>query len=242
MNYFVYKGIRSSDMGIRIQEKNVFSAPKYEVTFQSIPGRNGDLIQPGGRLPNVQITYSVFVPAKSVDELASKLTAIKAWLYSGLQQYHDLADTYNSGYTRKAVFAGQLDIEDQLNKIGVFTISFSCHPYRFSTSGLETTEYASGDVVTNPYQFPSKPYMKVYGNGEGTLTIQSATDNSSWVFSDIDGYIEVDSEQMNFYKGADPQNDLVSGSGFPMLYPGENALTFTGGITKVEIEPRWVTL
>ena len=78
MNYFVYKGVRSSTMGIRIQEKNVFSAPKYDVTFQSIPGRNGDLIQPGGRLPNVQITYTVFVPAKSVAELASKLNAIKA--------------------------------------------------------------------------------------------------------------------------------------------------------------------
>lgn len=242
MNYFVYKGVRSSTMGIRIQEKNVFSAPKYDVTFQSIPGRNGDLIQPGGRLPNVQITYTVFVPAKSVAELASKLNGIKAWLYSGLDQYHELTDTYNSGYTRKAVFAGQLDIEDQLNKIGVFTISFSCHPYQFSLEGMALTEYASGDTVTNPFLFASKPYMKVYGDGEGTLTIQSASDNSTWVFSDIDGYIEVDSEQMNFYKGADPQNDLVSGNGFPMLYPGENALTFTGGITKVEIEPRWVTL
>ena len=37
MNYFEYKGIRSSDMGLRIQSKNVFSAPEYEVDFLSIP-------------------------------------------------------------------------------------------------------------------------------------------------------------------------------------------------------------
>ena len=43
---------------LRIESKNVFSAPEYDVTFQSIPGRNGDLILPNGRYPNVQVTYS----------------------------------------------------------------------------------------------------------------------------------------------------------------------------------------
>ena len=46
MNYFVYNGVRSTDMGVRIMSKNVFSAPKYDLTFQAIPGRNGDLINP----------------------------------------------------------------------------------------------------------------------------------------------------------------------------------------------------
>ena len=47
MNYFVYNGVSSLDMGLRIESKNVFSAPEYDVTFQSIPGRNGDLILQG---------------------------------------------------------------------------------------------------------------------------------------------------------------------------------------------------
>ena len=53
MNYFEYKGIRSSDMGLRIESKEVFSAPKYEVDFIEIPGRDGYLISGGGRFPNV---------------------------------------------------------------------------------------------------------------------------------------------------------------------------------------------
>lgn len=81
MNYFVYNGVSSLDMGLRIESKNVFSAPEYDVTFQSIPGRNGDLILPNGRYPNVQVTYSVFLPAKSIAELAEKITKVKAWLY-----------------------------------------------------------------------------------------------------------------------------------------------------------------
>ena len=56
MNYFVYNGVSSLDMGLRIESKNVFSAPEYDVTFQSIPGRNGDLILPNGRYPTVQVT------------------------------------------------------------------------------------------------------------------------------------------------------------------------------------------
>ena len=56
MNYFEYKGIRSWDLGIRIQEKEVFSGPKYDLGLEEIPGRDGDLIRTGGRFPNVQVT------------------------------------------------------------------------------------------------------------------------------------------------------------------------------------------
>ena len=46
MNYFIYNGISSKDMGVRISSKDIFSAPKYDLKFQSIPGRDGDLITP----------------------------------------------------------------------------------------------------------------------------------------------------------------------------------------------------
>ena len=47
---------------------------------------------------------------------------------------------------------------------------------------------------------------------------------------------------MNFYKGTKSKNDKVTGSGFPYLYPGKNTISYTGGVTKIEIIPRWVTL
>ena len=96
MNYFVYKGIRSSDMGLRIESKNVFSAPTYEAGFLSIPGRNGDLIAGSGRFPNVQVTYTVFLPAKTTTELSHKITAVKSWLYTQPDRYHLISDTYDN--------------------------------------------------------------------------------------------------------------------------------------------------
>lgn len=243
MNYFEYKGIRSSDMGLRIEGKNVFSAPKYDVDFLEIPGRDGDLIAGNGRFPNVQVTYSVFLPAKNISELSQKITAVKAWLYSGLDSYHTLSDTYDTAFFRHAVYAGKLNIEDELNRIGVFTISFSCKPFRYDEAGtVSTTLSASGDVLLNPYPFTSHPIIRIEGKGKGTLTIQSEGSNATWNFTDIDGYVEVDSEQMNFYKDAEPKNDTVSGNGFPLLYPGENAISYSGGITAVTVIPRWCCL
>lgn len=242
MNYFVYKGIKSSDMGLRIESKEVFSAPEYEVDFLSIPGRHGDLIAGDGRFPNVQVTYSVFLPAKSVAELSQKITAVKGWLYSGLNSYHTLSDTYDTEFTRKAVYAGKLDIEDELNRIGIFTISFSCYPFRFSVSGEKNQLVGNGYSLTNPYQFESRPLIRVVGSGSGTLTIQSAESNAIWKFTDIDEYVEVDSEQMNCYKGTEPKNDTVEGDGFPILLPGENTFSFTGGISGITVTPRWCSI
>ena len=159
-------------MGLRIESKNVFSAPEYDVTFQSIPGRNGDLILPNGRYPNVQVTYSVFLPAKSIAELAEKITKVKAWLYGEQNAYHTLSDSYDTLYTRKAVYSGSLDIEDQLNRIGVFTVSFSCRPFRYSVAGADPiTLTQSGSTVTNPESFESLPILTLTGEGTVTLTI-----------------------------------------------------------------------
>lgn len=241
MNYFVYKGIRSCDMGIRIESKDVFSAPEYEVDFLSIPGRDGDLISSGGRLPNVQITYSVFIPAKTISELSAKITAVKGWLYSGLNTYHELTDTYDTEFSRKAVYAGKLDIEDEMNRIGIFTISFSCHPFRYSLEGQKGVMLLNGGKVDNPYPFISKPLITLAGKGKGTLTIQSLDNNATWIFDDVNG-VAIDSEQMNCYRGAESMNDTVSGDGFPLLHPGENIITFTGGITAVAVLPRWCSV
>jgi phage-related protein len=47
---------------------------------------------------------------------------------------------------------------------------------------------------------------------------------------------------MNFYQGTELKNDTVSGDGFPTFVFGENTVAFDGGITSVEIIPRWKTV
>ena len=232
-------------MGLRIESKNVFSAPSYDTRFQSIPGRDGDLIQTNGRFQNLQVTYTVFLPALSQTELSEKMTAVKAWLYTEPDRYHELTDTYDTQSFRKAVINTQLDVEDQLGKIGVFTVSFSCLPFKFLLSGQQEIPVSnSPSTLPNLTAFAAKPYIKVLGSGAGTLKLSNriARDIPTWEFSDIDGYVEIDSEEMNFYKGSVSCNEEVEGSGFPILLPGNNGITFTGGISGLVIVPRWVTI
>ena len=243
MNFFIYNGISSKDMGVRISSKDVYSAPKYDLKFQSIPGRDGDLISPNGRFPNTTVSYTCFIPAKSIQELSDKVTAVKCWLYTEPDRYHTLSDSYDTSFFRKAVFNNKLDISDEVSKIGVFTVNFTCHPMRFSHTGqVKTTFTASPFTLTNPYPFAAKPYLKINGRGTGTLTIQSASSNKIWEFSTLNGYTECDSELMNFYHDTEPKNDTVSGEGFPTFAPGDNTIAFDGGITSIEVIPRWKSI
>ena len=135
MSYFTYNGRSSADFGLHIEKKDVFSAPEYDAEFISIPGRSGDIINPNRRFSNIKVTYTVFLARKNVAALASNLRDIKGWLYSEPDRYHELTDSYDAEYFRYGVISGNLDIEEQLNKIGCFTVTFNCKPFKYSFAG-----------------------------------------------------------------------------------------------------------
>lgn len=242
MNRFVYNGVSSETMGIRIQKRNIYSAPKYTMTMLEIPGRDGALPYTDGRFENVTVGYTCFVPARSIQELNEKLTAIKGWLYAEPDRYHNLTDSYDTVFFRKALVNNQLDITEECRKIGLFTISFTCLPFRYANAGQIQVSATGTKTLTNPYRFAAKPYLKIYGSGTGSVTIQSSSSNKTWQFTGLAEYIECDSELMNFYKGTQSKNSSASGDGFPIFYPGNNTISFTGGITRIDILPRWVSL
>ena len=242
MSYFIYNGTKSSDLGVFIQSKNIYSSPKYDASLISIPGRNGDLISPGGRFGNASVSYTCFVSAKTIEELSDKMTAVKAWLYKEPGEYHDLSDSYDTKFKRSAFFNSKLDIADEAKKIGTFTVTFSCMPQRYLIESLTIEAHTTSFSVSNPYPLNAKPYIKISGSGNVSFAIQSGGTNRIWNIKDVDGYIECDSELMNFYKGTTPKNDTVTGTGFPTFLPGNNTVSFGGGITSVDIIPRWQTL
>ena len=156
MTYFTYNGRSSADFGLHIEKKDVFSAPSYDAEFISISGRSGDIINPNRRFSNIKVTYTVFLARKNTAALASVLRDIKGWLYSEPDRYHEITDSYDAGYFRYGVISGNLDIEEQLNKIGCFTVTFNCKPFKYSFAGQQTI--AEGNprlTVTNPTTFDS---------------------------------------------------------------------------------------
>ena len=235
-NAFTFNEVTSSSLGIEIESKNVYSAPALNQSFISVPGKDGDLLSKITNYKNIDISYSCFVIG------LSNLRKIKEWLYLGSSEYHKLEDSYDKDFYRKAVYKGALDIEDTYNKAGSFVISFSCLPFKYANDGDIKEEFISDFTITNPYSFPSKPYIKITGEGNIEMIISSESDNSTWQFTDVDGYIEIDSEKMMFYKETLNKNSEVSGLGYPLFYLGENSVSFTGAVSKIEVIPRWVSL
>lgn len=243
MTYFTYNGRSSADFGLHIEKKDVFSAPEYDAEFISIPGRSGDIINPNRRFSNIKVTYTVFLARKNAAALASVLRDIKGWLYSEPDRYHEITDSYDAEYFRYGVISGNLDIEEQLNKVGSFTVTFNCKPYKYSFAGQQMVSVDSTSIsVTNPTAFESRPYIKLYGSEAVTLNISSGSNTTSWTISAINEYIEIDSELMNCYKGIVLKNDTVMGDGFPMLKPGTNTISCVGAVTRIEAIPRWCYL
>ncbi len=243
MTSFTYNGRSSADFGLHIQSKSVFSAPEYDTEFISIPGRSGDIINPNRRFANIKVTYTVFLARKNTAALAAVLRDIKGWLYSEPDRYHELTDSYDAEYFRYGVISGNLDIEEQLNKVGSFTVTFNCKPYKYSFAGQEVLATSAKRLsVTNLTAFESRPYIKLYGSDAVTLNVSSRDSTSLWTISAIDEYIEIDSELMNCFKGTDLKNDTVTGDDFPVLKPGENVIACTGNVRRLEIIPRWCCL
>ena len=67
--------------------------------------------------------------------------------------------------------------------------------------------------------------------GDNLITIHS-----------FDRYVDLNCETHNAYNAGGFCNNTILSDDFPELPPGKTQITWTGGITAVEVTPRWWTL
>ena len=234
MNFFIFDGQSSADFGIYISGSGTYNAPERDIEVFSIPGRNGDLIVDNGRFKNIPVKYPCFI----TKEFPIKAERIRLWLNQN-QGYRKLEDTYSNDFYRMAYIKNELKFTTRpLNTSAEFDIEFICKPQRFLKTGdspiLLTT---TGAQIYNPYM-PSAPKITIYGTGNGSITINQI----NVTITDISDYIVLDCDLQNAYKGTQNQNLNIKAPVFPVLNSGENIIGWSGGITSVEIIPRWWTV
>lgn len=236
--FFTFKGRRSIDYGLVISKKTVYNSAKRDVTVTSVPGRDGDLIIDNGRYSNVSIGYEVqLVPDMTPWSFAELAQIIKGWLLPE-PGYFELWDTYDPRYYRVAAYVDAVNIEQQLNDLGSLSLTFNCKPYRYTVEGQQIITLTASTDIYNGEAYPAKPYIKVTGSGNITLTIN----DSAYELSSVNGSIELDSEMMNAFWGTTNMNANFSGTDFPIFMPGVNSISWSGTVSKVEIIPRWCCL
>lgn len=236
MGIVIFNGISSKDLHIQVQTEPDYDFPEKDYEVTHVPGRNGDIVIDQGSWQNVSRKYNLAMDAGKISytEVASKLVQ---WLHSA-SGYARLEDSYEPDFYRMAMYKDSGSISNIYNKAGQIEIEFTCKPQRYFKSGEIADIFTTSTEYRNPTDFPAKPLIKIHGSGSGTVTIGAYTVTINDI---LDGMV-VDSEQQDTYKDQTNCNSKVSITEYPKLIAGNNAISISGGVTSIEIIPRWWTL
>ena len=226
--YFIFKNISSKDyLGIT-KLPSIFKAEK-DINFIEIEGRDGVLTQDLGSYRSV---------VKTVECIITDLTQIDyicSWLSGGGEVIFSNEPTrkYKATIKNQIEFTQLVSTYDYHN----FLIQFECQPHKYSLSNDIITLTTTPQTILNSGSANSRPIIKVFGTGAITLTINSKV----VTLTNIVDYIIIDSDLMDAYKDTQIMNNYMSGE-FPELIPGNNTISWTGTVTKVEItlNSRWL--
>jgi len=233
MNTFTFNGTASSTYGIIVEHRPAYVFPKRVIEAINIPGRSGDIFFDTGAYNNVTLTYQIAYKGT----VRANARSIANWLYQN--DYCELEDTYDPNYFRKAIYVSPLSVADVLNAAGRCNISFNAKPQRYLKTGKTVTTYSTSTSLTNDYE-DALPIITVNGSGNGVLTVGGA----SVTITDIGAGIVIDSEAQNAQTvgGQNANGQISLSGGFPVLENGSTLISWTGGITDIEVQPNWWSL
>lgn len=232
---FWLDGVRSDAAGVRLREPIAFSAPQPKFTTAAVPGRSGLLYQFDGSYENTTGTARCYALEK--DAVQNALHAVAKWCFSS-PGYHRLETAEEPDVYRMAVVTSGPKTEIRMRSLAPFDLAFDCKPQKYLKSGERAVALAqSGAALYNP-GMEARPLLTVYGQGAGTV----AAGGRAVQLLDIDGWLVLDCDLQDAYKGAQNKNGAVRAPEFPVLPPGDCAVAWTGGVQRVEIVPRWWVL
>ena len=226
MGWFKFKGKDSRDFGVLIYGAPQRTKPERRVERITIPGRNGELTQD-------EDTYEPYTISMQCSTRGSeRLDEIVTWL-NGTGELI-LATDPDKVY--KASIYNKIAISDVIYLYNSFLVQFRVHPFKYSVKAFgDTKELTTPTKIKSRGTVYSEPIITVYGSGDITLTINE----KNFPLYGVDGSITIDSEMMEVFKGNTNQNSKYGAVEFPRLEVGENEISWTGNVEKVEIHPKW---
>lgn len=226
-DWFEWNGVRCTEHGIHVSEQPPVTLPSERATFTNVPGRSGSLTT----LEGDEVYDDMLLTATCFISDPSRIPDIAAWLRgSGTVTF---ANRQGGFYHARIV--NQVSFEKILrgNPHRSFAVNFRCKPFWYMDNVQPITLTALGTFVNNPGSVSSDPVITVYGSGEVTLMV-----GMTIVELEVSGSVTLDTPLMEAYSGSTSMNSAMSGD-FPVLLPGQNAISWTGNVTKVEILPNW---
>lgn len=228
----IFDGISSQDKEIVIYGGDVDEIAERDVKTVTIPGRNGVLHFDNGRWGERDQKYLAYLPG---DNYPARIAYARTVFGRRGKGYKRLEDTFNPDVFSLASFKDAMRPESMaFRTMGLTELSFSCRPERFLRTGEQVITASGAITLANPTGLPAKPLIRVYGTG-GVLTVGGEV----ITISTIDGYVDLDSDTCDAFKGTTNCNANITLGAFPVLDEGTTGISWTGGITSVEITTRW---
>ena len=227
-DWFEWNGVKCTDYGIYVTEQPPSTIPEERVTFTNIPGRSGSLTT----LEGDYVYEDLVLTATCVISDPDRIPEIAGWLRgSGTVTF---ANRPGGFYHARVV--NQIPFEKILrgNPHLAFAVNFRCKPFWYQKNVAPIALTQSGSFVTNPGNVYAEPVITVYGTGAITLMVGMTIVE----LEGISGSITLDSQLQEAYSGVTSLNGAMSGE-FPILKPGQNAISWSGNVTKVEVKSNW---
>lgn len=228
-----FNGVTSSSLGIIVDDYYTKGIPQRRVKSLTIPGKNGTVFEDEGVFDNCTQDYTLYwLPEHTKDSDVLdwlKQDGYYKWKHSSIPEHFQLARAIPS-----STLINHRDCYHELK------VTFSCKPEMYFISGDFIITASSTIQLQNPSLQTAKPKLTVYGNTDSPQAI--TVNNKVFTLNNIDEYTVLDSELQEAYKGSINKNNTVSGE-FPVFVGGViSEISFSSGITKLEIQPRWWTL
>lgn len=227
-DYFIWNGTDCQDYGIHVTEQPPITIPAERSTQTNVPGRPGSLTQLEGEdvYDDLLLTATCFISDPA------QIPAIAAWLKGA----GTVTFANRTGGYYKARIANHIPFEKVLrgNPHCTFAVNFRCFPFWYQEDAANITVNTSGTIVTNPGSVYAEPILTMYGSGDITLMVGTTIVE----LEDISGSIVLDCALKEAYQSTTLMNDRMTGD-FPVLKPGANAVSWSGTVTRVVIQPNW---
>ena len=230
MNYIIINGKKSTLLnGLIITSLPPIAKPKIRANLEQIDGVDGDIINRLGygaydKTFEIGLSYNY-----NVDDIIEYLNT------EGKITFSNEPDKYYNFAT-----LNQIDFE-KLIRFKKAKVTIHVQPFKFSTVEDTKTFTNNNFTVRNNGNIYSKPIITVYGEG----TVYLSLNGLEALQISLNGAMVLDTQTQNAY---DPETkDFLTRSvigDLKNLYlpVGANTISWTGNITKVEIDycSRWI--
>lgn len=225
MNYLIFRGVSTLDIGVFAAQMPAHAKPGVRYTEYQIQGRDGAVHTIEGYNP-----FDITCQLTMIRSDAYTRDLINAWADgSGLLITSDMPDRAWQAsvfgpvkYTRRMYGFTCYDLAN---------VTFRCQPgMREAVPSIHTFE-SSGSII-NPGSMESQP--KIVVNGHNTCVF--SVGGNTITLNNVADAVTLDCEAGYVYT---PSGAAEMVGDFPVLPLGKSEVVLGSGVTKIEIQPNW---